>query len=174
LDRRDFVNEVVIRPLEPTDDLGELTELIHRAYAALGRMGLNYTGVDQSIEVTAERCADGEAWVVLDVEGALVATATLTFPDPFDSCKFFRDLGQVALNQVAVHPDVQRQGLGRMLIEQLEQRAIELGYRTIALDTAIPAQHLVEWYRRLGYEPIGEHQWEGKSYRSLVMHKVLS
>lgn len=165
--------EPLIRPLEPTDDLGELTELIHRAYAALGRMGLNYTGVDQSTEITAERLAAGEAWVAEDAEGALVATATLSFPDPFDACKFFRDLGQVVLNQVAVHPDVQGQGLGRKLVEQLELRAVELGYRTIALDTAIPAHHLVEWYRRMGYEPIGEHQWEGKSYRSVVMRKVL-
>lgn len=162
-----------VRPLEPTDDLGELTELIHRAYAALGRLGLNYTGVDQDIEVTAERCADGEAWVVLDAEGALVGTATITFPDPYDSCKFYRDLGQVALNQVAVHPDVQGLGVGRMLVEQLERRALDLGYRTIALDTAIPAHHLVEWYLRMGYEPIGEHQWEGKTYRSVVMRKVL-
>lgn len=162
-----------VRPLEPTDDLGELTELIHRAYAALGRLGLNYTGVDQDLEVTAERCADGEAWVVLDAEGALVGTATITFPDPFDSCKFYRDLGQVALNQVAVHPDVQGLGVGRMLVEQLERRALDLGYRTIALDTAIPAYHLVEWYRSMGYEPIGEHQWEGKTYRSVVMRKVL-
>lgn len=164
---------MLIRPLEPTDDLGELTALINRAYAALGRMGLNYTGVDQDLEVTAERCADGEPWVAVDDEDALVATATITFPNPFDSCKFYRDLSQVALNQVAVHPDVQGQGIGRALIETLERRTLELGYRAIALDTAIPAHHLVEWYRRMGYEPVGEHQWEGKSYRSVVMRKVL-
>lgn len=167
------MNDFLIRPLEPNDDLGELTELIHRAYAALGRMGLNFTGVDQSIEVTAERCADGEAWVVIDSEGALIGTATLTFPAVDDYCRYFRDPAQLVLNQVAIHPDVQGQGIGRRLVEHLEARARELGYRSIALDTAEPATHLVDWYRRLGYEPLGYHQWHEKRYRSIVLRKVL-
>ena len=174
MDRRDLVSEVVFRPLEPTDDLIELTELIHAAYASLGAMGLNYTGVDQTPEVTAERCADGECWVAVDGEGALVGTATLTYPDPYDHCVFFRDLAQVTLNQFAVHPDLQNQGIGRRFVEHLEARAVDMGYRAIALDTAIPATHLVDWYRRLGYEPLGEHQWKAKTYKSVVMRKVLA
>lgn len=38
----------VIRPIEPGDSLEELTRLLHRAYAPLGKLGLNYTAVDQS------------------------------------------------------------------------------------------------------------------------------
>lgn len=165
--------EPIIRPLEPTDDLIELTELVHAAYAPLGAMGLNYTGVDQPSEVTAERLSAGEAWVAEDAEGALVATATLTYPDPYDPCVYFRDLSQLTLNQFAVHPAYQGAGLGRRMVEHLCQRAAELGYRAVTIDTAIPATHLVEWYARLGFQPIGEVQWEGKTYRSVVMSRLL-
>lgn len=165
--------EPIIRPLEPTDDLIELTELVHAAYAPLGALGLNYTGVDQSPEVTADRLAAGEAWVAEDSEGALVATATLTYPDPYDHCVYFRDLSQLTLNQFAVHPAYQGAGLGRRMVEHLCERAKELGYRAVTIDTAIPATHLVEWYARLGFQPIGEVQWEGKTYRSVVMSRLV-
>ena len=42
-----------IRPLSSTDSITEITFLLHRAYARLGDMGLNYTAVDQSTDVTA-------------------------------------------------------------------------------------------------------------------------
>lgn len=174
MDSDDLRSMVEIRPLEPHDDLVELTDLIHAAYAELGRMGLNFTGVDQSVETTADRCADGETWVAVDAEGALVGTATMTFPDPYDHCVYYRDLAQVALNQFAVHPTLQRSGIGARLITQIEHRAVELGYRALALDTAIPAQHLYDWYRRQGFEPMGEIQWGSKRYRSVVMRKLLA
>jgi hypothetical protein len=47
------------------------------------------------------------------------------------------------------------------------------GAREIALDTAEPAVHLVEWYARCGYRFIEYAQWRGKRYRSVVMSKAL-
>ena len=51
---------ITIRRITASDSLAELTELLHRAYARLGRMGLNYTAVDQSVEDTARRIGHGE------------------------------------------------------------------------------------------------------------------
>lgn len=58
-------HEVVakIRELAATDSLAELTDLIHRAYARLGQMGLQHTAVDQSVEVTAQRICGGACYV---------------------------------------------------------------------------------------------------------------
>ena len=36
----------VLRPFAATDSLVALTTLLHRAYARLGAMGLNFTAVD--------------------------------------------------------------------------------------------------------------------------------
>ena len=52
-----------IRPLLPSDSMVQITQLLHRAYARLGSMGLNYTAVDQTAEVTASRIAGGHCYV---------------------------------------------------------------------------------------------------------------
>jgi hypothetical protein len=49
-----------IRPFSSTDSIVEITVLLHRAYARLGQMGLNYTAVDQSTDVTAKRMSGGQ------------------------------------------------------------------------------------------------------------------
>ena len=53
-----------IRPFEESDSIAELTALLHRAYAHLRNMGLNYTAVDQTPEVTARRIRGGNCFVV--------------------------------------------------------------------------------------------------------------
>lgn len=163
-----------LRPLDVHDDLDALTELIHRAYAALGQMGLNFTAVDQTVETTAERCAAGETWLAVDNEDTVVGTVTMSHPDPYDSCPLYRDLSQVVLNQLAVEPSIQRCGIGRALVECVESRGAACGYRSVALDTAENAVDLVAWYRTMGYEIAGVIKWEDKTYRSVLMCKVLT
>ena len=166
--------DFVLRPLDVHDDLGNLTALIHRAYASLGALGLNFTAVDQSVKTTAERCAAGETWLAVDEEDTILGTVTMTFPDPYDSCPFYRDLSQVVLNQLAVEPGLQRCGIGRALVECVESRGAACGYRSVALDTAENAVDLVAWYRTMGYEIVGVIKWEDKTYRSVLMCKVLT
>jgi hypothetical protein len=43
----------------------------------------------------------------------------------------------------------------------------------MALDTAEQAVHLIELYTRQGYVFVEYVQWQGKSYRSVVMRKAL-
>lgn len=52
---------LVTRPYDDAD-AEELTGLLHRAYAELGAQGLNFTAVDQDVEVTRERAAGGGSW----------------------------------------------------------------------------------------------------------------
>ena len=47
------------------------------------------------------------------------------------------------------------------------------GAAELALDTAEPARHLIDWYTRLGYRFIEYAQWDVTNYRSVVMSKRL-
>lgn len=161
-----------IRPLQPTDSIAELTSLIHRAYARLGNMGLNYTAVDQTAEVTAERIRGGACFVVVDGTRVIgTITAQPTYAE--NECEYFTRPGVAAAHQFAVDPDRQGEGVGRMLLEQVEQWARVGGYQELALDTAEQATHLVDMYGRLGYRHVGHVQWTGKVYRSVVLSKRL-
>src|SRR5206468_11366060 len=65
---------ITIRPLAPHDSIDELTALLHRSYAVLGVMGLNYTAVDQTPEVTRRRNAGGLCLVAVDPADRVIGT----------------------------------------------------------------------------------------------------
>ena len=159
-----------LRQFHATDSIDELTSLLHRAYARLGKMGLNYTAVDQSPEVTARRIRGGHCFVVAagpKLVGTIVAQPTYDQND----CEYFTRPGVAGAHQFAVDPEHQGLGIGRMLLQRAERWAEESGFAELAMDTAEPATHLVELYTRLGYRHVGWVQWPGKVYRSVVLSK---
>ncbi len=66
-----------------------------------------------------------------------------------------RDAACAELKRMRVHPAVQRRGLGRRLLRRLEERAVELGYRTLVLDTTMRQQAAQALYRAEGYRETG-------------------
>jgi GNAT superfamily N-acetyltransferase len=169
-----------VRPLATSDSLETLTALLHRAYAPLGKRGLNYTAVDQSVEATAQRVAGGHCFVA-EEDGAIVGTVTVNGPHDVNQtpgardCAWYlrRDLAH--LHQLGVEPSAQGRGIGTALIAECERWARTQGFfRAIALDTAMPAHHLRQRYAALGYAEVGDVQWSGKRYRTVIMVKPLA
>lgn len=163
---------LLIRPLADHDSIDELTALLHRAYARLGAMGLNYTAVDQSPQVTRQRLEGGQG-LVAEWCGALAGTIVVKPPQPGSDCAYFRRDGVAAAHQFAVDPARQGLGIGRALLAAAEAWAGAQRHRELAMDTAEQATHLIALYTGLGYRPVGNVQWPGKVYRSVVLSKVL-
>jgi len=65
------------------------------------------------------------------------------------------DTDRAELKRMRVHPCVQRRGFGRRLLHSLEERALELGYRTLALDTTVQQQAARALYLNKGYRETG-------------------
>ena len=161
---------IVIRPLEETDSIAELTALLHASYAQLGAMGFNYTAVDQSEDVTRKRNSNGECFVAAD-GGRLVGT--ILFCRHYHGSPWYEQPHVAAFAQFGVLPACQRAGLGRRLVDLAEGRARATGATDISLDTSEGAHHLVHLYERLGYRAVEIAQWKGKTYRSVIMSKPL-
>ena len=165
---------IAIRPLGPHDSVEGLTELLHRAYAALGARGWNYTAVDQTIEVTGKRLAEGTCLVAVDRDDRIVGTIMYNPARiSYDGSSWLRRADVAHLGQFGVEPSQQRGGIGARLMAAVEDMARADGAREIALDTAEPAVHLIDWYARCGYRFIEYAQWKGKRYRSVIMSKAL-
>ncbi len=178
--RRDgVVTRAELRPLAPSDSLESLTALLHGAYSRLGAMGLNYTAVDQTVEVTAQRVASGQCFVA-EHDGRIVGTVTVGGAWDVQrvpgarQCPWYLRRDIAHLHQLGVEPAAQGQGIGTALIAACEQWARERGLGAIALDTAAPAAHLRARYARLGYSDADEVQWSGKTYRTVIMVKALA
>jgi GNAT superfamily N-acetyltransferase len=163
---------IEIRQWQNSDSLEELTALLHRAYAQLGAMGLNYTAVDQSVEITARRIQRGTCYVAL-WDQRLVGTIVVTPPHPDSPCDYYTLSHVAAAHQFAVDPEFQNQGIGVKLLKAAENNARESLFAELALDTAEEAIHLISFYSKLGYFPVSTVHWRGKIYRSIVMTKKL-
>jgi GNAT superfamily N-acetyltransferase len=90
------------------------------------------------------------------------------------TCAYYRLPQVAAARQFAVDPELQRTGIGILLLKRAEAWAAEQGYRELGIDTAAPAVHLLEYYQKLGFEPVGRVQWEGKTYVSVVLGKLVN
>jgi uncharacterized damage-inducible protein DinB/GNAT superfamily N-acetyltransferase len=169
---------IVIRPLAARDSFDALTELLHRAYAPLAARGMNFTAATQDAELTRRRAAEGQCFVA-ERSGQLVGTVTASGPYDEETAPWsaeapwYRDPDTAHFHQFAVDPRQQGRGIGRHLVERCESWARERRFKWIALDTAEPAAELRALYRRLGYAEVGQVQWPGKSYRSVIMRKAL-
>jgi len=162
-----------IRPIARGDCLVALTALLHRAYARLAAMGLNYTAADQTPEDTARRIGDGTCLVATEGE-ALVGTILLRSTYAENTCTYFTRPGVACAHQFEVDPARQGTGIGRALLQRAEAWARERGFAELAMDTAEEAHHLLALYTRLGYLDVGRVQWPGKVYRSVVLSKALA
>ncbi len=75
------------------------------------------------------------------------------------ACLLIKPLSEeiVKLRQMGVSPGSQGRGLGKRLVEEVEERLKQLGYKHIELHARRYAEG---FYLELGYEPVGEEFYE--------------
>ncbi|MEO9901587.1 MULTISPECIES: GNAT family N-acetyltransferase [Alphaproteobacteria] len=168
--KTDAPHAIAVRPFAETDSISELTKLLHRAYGSLADMGLRYRATHQDDDVTRQRVAEGNCFVAV-VDGIIKGTIVFKKAVQTKGCPWYDRPGVASIGQFAVEPTLQANGLGRRLMTVAEKQAAASGAVEIALDTAEPATHLVDWYTRLGYRFIEHTQWEHTNYRSVIMSK---
>ena len=108
---------------------------------------------DDLRSVPASYFEQGGEFLVGVIDGEVVAMGALRRISP--------SVAEVKRMRVDVR--FQRHGFGRTILSRLEQRARELGYRTLRLDTTvsqIPAQQL---YRSSGYAAVGRARLGGQT-----------
>lgn len=157
-------------------DAPALTDLLHRAYAPFAARGLNYSGVDQSMEVTLERANSGATWMLYEGD-LLVGSVTMSLPP----MQLLQDLtaearvpGRVWFGQFAVAPGYQRRGYGSLLKGRSFTWARQQGATSVGLDTGLLADDLISLYAHWGFQAADIIQRPGRTYKSLVMTRPLN
>jgi GNAT superfamily N-acetyltransferase len=94
---------------------------------------------------------DGGEFLVGLLDGRLVAMGAL------------RHVTDAAaeIRRMRVHPRYQRQGFGGAVLAGLEDRAVELGYSKLRLDTTVMQTAAQALYAREGYTEVGRGQLAG-------------
>lgn len=163
---------MLIRRFSEHDSYEELTSLLHKSYAQLAQMGLRYLATHQNVQTTADRAQGGECYVC-EIGKLIVGTIVFEDAAKTNGCEWYSRPDVASFHQFAVLPAFQGQGIGSMLLEKAEQRAVETNAKEIALDTAESAHHLIAYYKKRGYHFRQYVQWGLTNYRSVIMSKPL-
>ena len=140
---------MLIRAAHPAE-----LELLRGIESAAGRcfrdIGMPEIADDEppSVETLAEYQRDGRAWVAVDRDDRPVAYLITDLVD-----------GNVHVEQVSVHPDHARRGVGRALLEHAAVRAAAAGRPALTLTTFVAVPWNAPYYRRCGFRVLAENEW---------------
>lgn len=138
-------------------DLSSVEDIVRRAYTPfIGRIGREPGPMTDDYAVSI---ASGRVHVI-DGDGSVQAILVL-IPDD----------NAMLLDNIAVAPSAQKQGLGRKLLAYAEQGARQLGYRSIKLYTNEAMTENIDLYARIGY--VETHRGEEAGFRRVYMTKDL-
>jgi GNAT superfamily N-acetyltransferase len=131
-----------------TEAVGELHDLaLADAGAHLGSGPWD----DDLRSIRSSYLQDGGEFLVGWLDGRLVAMGALRHVT-----------GAAAeIKRMRVHPRFQRRGFGRAVLARLEERAREIGYSRLRLDTTIMQTAAQALYAREGYSKVGRGQLAG-------------
>jgi ribosomal protein S18 acetylase RimI-like enzyme len=112
---------------------------------------------------------------VADVEGSMAqGGAIIAWKDQSatGSARFRLELDYFYIGRVAVLPNFRGAGIGRALMEYLEQLAVKKGLLTIHLSVRMSLPQNLQFYEKLGYSvhEIGMHPKGGDQVAALVKH----
>jgi ribosomal protein S18 acetylase RimI-like enzyme len=135
------VSDLVIRRYEARDH--DTVWWLHlHALEAMGLVDEDTADLDDDVHhIEDVYLATGGEFLVGEIDGAIVAMAALK---PTSA-------GRAELKRMRVHPAYQRRGLGQEILEALEMRARESGFRTIHLDTTVQQEPAQALYLKNGY-----------------------
>lgn len=129
-----------------TEDLGALREIERAAGRLFADAGMTAVAEDEppSLEVLERHRAAGRAWVAVNADDEPVAYLVAELVD-----------GNAHIEQVSVHPDASRQGIGRSLVERVVDWATERDLPAITLTTFADVAWNAPYYERLGFRTLG-------------------
>ena len=146
----------MIRPAHPYDTEA-VRDVVHAAYAHyVPRIG---KPPGPMLDDYAQRIADGQTWVLEDT-GRIVGILVLE-----------EGADGFLLDNIAVLPECQGKGHGRVLMEFAEAEARRRGYREIRLYTHALMTENIALYRRVGF--VETHRVSEKGYDRVYMAKQL-
>ena len=111
--------------------------------------------------------------LVAELDSQVVGTATLYLPPAQTGCAWYDRKDVARFGQFGVEPDIQGNGIGSLLLEELESTTVAEGVPNLALDTAEGAERLIRMYERRGYRVVCHADWDITNYRSVIMNKKL-
>jgi ribosomal protein S18 acetylase RimI-like enzyme len=155
-----------VEPARP-EDYPRIAELTVGVYVDGGLATPAYAPELADVEGRASR---SELLVVRDTAGRVVGSVALVLAGDFGNVT--ASDAEAAFRMLVVDPDVQGQGVGRLLVTECLERARAAGKRRMVLSTdpLMTAAHRL--YERLGFTRLPERDWSPVSGVDLLVYAI--
>ena len=155
-----------VEPARP-EDYPRIAELTVGVYVDGGLATPAYAPELADVEGRASR---SELLVVRDTAGRVVGSVALVLAGDFGNVT--ASDAEAAFRMLVVDPDVQGQGLGRLLVTECLERARAAGKRRMVLSTdpLMTAAHRL--YERLGFTRLPERDWSPVPGVDLLVYAI--
>jgi L-amino acid N-acyltransferase YncA len=154
------MSPVSIRPVRPTD-IAAITDIYaHAVQHGTASFELDPPGTNEMTHRVATLSAGGFPYLVAEAKGATEsAILGYAYAGPYRARPAYRFTVE---DSVYIAPDAQRQGLGRLLLEQLIVESEARGYRQMIAVIGDSAQHAsIALHTALGFRTIGTFEAVG-------------
>ena len=140
--------EISLRPIRPEDN-ARVAQIIRTVMTEYGAVGEGYSIEDPEVDAMHEAYDQPRAYflVLETTDGQVVGCGgigSLRGGDP-DTCE---------LKKMYFFAEARGQGMGRKLVEVLEDAARQRGFRYMYLETIVAMQEANRLYQRLQFEPL--------------------
>jgi predicted N-acetyltransferase YhbS len=139
----DLTDRVEIKRARPTDaeKIWQVTRKAFLPYKDIikpdfGALNVSVSAIRRQIATKQRK------YVGVWFQGRLVATL-----------RYKKYAKYLALSRLAVLPEYQNHGLGRMLMQWIEKEALRLGVKETRGDVRTALPGLLEYYQKMGYQP---------------------
>lgn len=158
----------VFRQITLDDDEAFLV-LALAAFEPIRQLGINFSAAHADIEMVRNHISSHGVYV-MEKDGTMVSSFTIRYPWGPEPGPF----GLPHLGWFATHPDYKKQGLGKQMMNWLEQNVLiaQLKAPAVSLGTAQNHPWLIEMYKHHGFKEVGQ-TYLGKGHLTIWMEKVL-
>lgn len=153
-------------------DLNMITELLHDSYSVHLKNNLHFWATNQTSEITYERLISGIGFVA-KMENRIIGTITYYPNCSNNNCEYYKSENVGRFGQFAVDRNLQNKGIGNLLINKIIDVAKNNGKNELALDTSELALDLIKYYEKKGFIRVGQMQWQGVNYKSVILSKKI-
>jgi ribosomal protein S18 acetylase RimI-like enzyme len=139
----------------------------------LGTDGLGYVLVAVDRETKARQGHDlaaGPAERALSTSLAGVITGTIMLRAWPDAGELVSGPGEAEIRALAVRPEAQGSGVGRMLLRKLIERAAEIGVRQLLLSTQPDMRAAHRLYEEAGFTRLPDRDWSPEPGVNLLVY----
>jgi ribosomal protein S18 acetylase RimI-like enzyme len=151
---------LTIRQYKP-EDQKTVRALHNAALFAVGAHAGNGPWDDDLHAIEQIYLENGGEFLVGTLDRSIVAMGALRRTSP----------ERAEIKRMRVDPVWQRRGFGEQVLAALEQRAGELGYRTLHLDTTMQNHAAQQLYRKHGWTEVGRGDW--RDWQLIYYEKLL-